>query len=109
MEVEEEVCTTCELPLNQTSVTTIHFSGENKLVSSVCDETCTSAHSFMRALTLYLLGQVVATCDDMGKYGTPVKDAKWLKKPVKKVPGRPGVFQVPAPPELADEETVEVQ
>ena len=49
------------------------------------------------------LGQVVATCDDMGKYGTPVKDAKWLKKPVKKVPGRPGVFRVPAPPELADE------
>jgi hypothetical protein len=58
--------------------------------------------SFMGADTVPL-GQVVATCDDMGKYGTPIKDAKWLKKPVKKVPGRPGVFRVPAPPELADE------
>lgn len=48
-------------------------------------------------------GQVVATCDEMGKYGTPVSAAEWLKTPVKNVPGRPGMFRVPTPAELAGE------
>ena len=49
--------------------------------------------------------QVVATCDDMGKFGTPVMDALWLKQPVKNVPGRPGIFSVATPSELKSSES----